>query len=276
MRPGAVPRHGLVAAACAALLGGGACAQEVPPPLKAATDLAPPPGGEPGKRLPIVLRARELNGQPDLETIASGDVEFRRGALVIRADRLTYDAPTDLARATGQVRVRKDGAVYSGPELQLQVQRFEGYFLQPRYEFLRLGSGGSADRVDFIDSARAVALNARYTSCPRDGSGDPDWVLETRRVRMDFETNEGIAEGAVLRFLGVPILAAPVLSFPLTDDRITEQITVLSARLAESQSYLAAKLHAADALLASLQSQQSMLTATIDSLNYSLYGTKNQ
>lgn len=61
-----------------------------------------------------------------------------------------------------------------------------------------------------------------------------------------------------------------------TDDRITAQITVLSARLAESQSYLAAKLHAADALLASLQSQQSMLTATIDSLNYSLYGTKNQ
>ena len=36
---------------------------------------------------------------------------------------------------------------------------------------------------------------------------------------FDFETNEGIAEGAVLRFLGVPILAMPVLSFPLTDAR---------------------------------------------------------
>ncbi len=68
-------------------------------------------------------------------------------------------------------------------------------------------------------TARAVAINARYTSCPRDGSGDPDWVLETRRVRMDFDTNEGVAEGAVLRFLGVPILAAPRLSFPLSDDR---------------------------------------------------------
>ncbi len=201
-----------------ALWGPGAWAQ-TPLPLKPATDLAPPPGGETGKRLPIVLRAREMSGQPDLQTVAEGDVEFRRGALVINADRLTYDAPGDLARATGSVRVRRDGAVYSGPELQLQLQRFEGFFLLPRYEFLRLGSGGNAERVDFIDSARAVALNARYTSCPRDGPGDPDWVLETRRVRMDFDINEGIAEHAVLRFLGVPILAAPALSFPLTDDR---------------------------------------------------------
>jgi LPS-assembly protein len=36
---------------------------------------------------------------------------------------------------------------------------------------------------------------------------------------MDFEANEGIAENAVLRFLGVPILASPILRFPLTDER---------------------------------------------------------
>ena len=39
------------------------------------------------------------------------------------------------------------------------------------------------------------------------------------RVKLDLEANEGVAEGAVLRFYGVPILAAPVLSFPLTDAR---------------------------------------------------------
>ena len=30
------------------------------------------------------------------------------------------------------------------------------------------------------------------------------------RVRIDLEANEGVAEGAVLRFLGVPILGFPV------------------------------------------------------------------
>ncbi|HEY9238956.1 MAG TPA: LPS assembly protein LptD, partial [Burkholderiaceae bacterium] len=47
----------------------------------------------------------------------------------------------------------------------------------------------------------------------------PAWLLSTDKVHLDFATNEGIAEGGVLRFYGVPILAAPRLSFPLTDDR---------------------------------------------------------
>jgi LPS-assembly protein len=187
--------------------------------LKRSSDLSLPPGGGAGRTLPLVLRARELRGRPDLEAVAEGDVELRRGPLVLRADRLSYDAPEDLARATGNVRIRRDGAVYSGPELELRVQRFEGFFLQPEFEFLRLKSGGRADRVDFIDSARSTAANAMYTSCPRDSPGEPDWLLKTDRVRLDFDANEGVAQGAVLRFLGVPILAAPTLSFPLTDAR---------------------------------------------------------
>jgi LPS-assembly protein len=44
-------------------------------------------------------------------------------------------------------------------------------------------------------------------------------VLKTDRVQLDFDRNEGIAEGAVLRFMDVPILALPTLSFPLGDGR---------------------------------------------------------
>jgi LPS-assembly protein len=188
-------------------------------PLKAAPELQPLPRGEGAGRLPIIVRAKELRGRPDLETLAEGDAEFRRGGLVIRADRLSYEHPDDLARARGNVRISRDGNVYSGPELQLHVQQFEGFFLEPSYHFGRTGAGGTAKRIDFLDEQRAVATGATYTSCPSDGSGGPDWLLSTDRVKMDFEANEGIAENAVLRFLGVPILAAPVLSFPLTDAR---------------------------------------------------------
>ena len=51
---------------------------------------------------------------------------------------------------------------------------------------------------------------ARYTSCPADGSGGPDWLLSADSVKLDLEASQGVAEGAVLRFLGVPILAAPL------------------------------------------------------------------
>jgi len=187
--------------------------------LTPSTTLQPLPRGEAARRLPIVLQARRLSSQPDLQALAEGDVEFRRGGLVIQADRLAYDTPLDLANARGHVRVSREGAVYTGPELELRVERFEGFFLQPEYEFVNLGTGGRADRIDFLGNARSRASNATYTSCPRAGPGEPDWVLQTRSVKIDLDANEGIADGAVLRFLGLPILALPSLSFPLNNAR---------------------------------------------------------
>lgn len=212
-----------LALAAGLLLGsGGAAAQSgtaTTDVLKPSTALQPLPRGEAGRQLPIVLQADRVSGRPDLEALAEGRVEFRRGGLVIRADRLGYDVPEDLARASGQVRISRNGAVYKGPELQLHVQRSEGYFLQPEFEFPLLGAGGRAERIDFIDASRSRATQAEYTSCPREGPEEPAWLLRTTAVRFDLEKNEGIAEGAVVRFQGVPILALPVLSFPLSDAR---------------------------------------------------------
>ena len=195
----------------------------VDPELERSTRLNPLPRAEAARSLPIVLQARTVRSQPDLETVAEGDVEFRRGGLVIRADRLAYDTPNDRANAKGHVQVMRDGAIYSGPELDIRVQRFEGFFLQPEFEFTALGAGGRADRIDFLGNSRSRATNASYTSCPREdlgaGGKEPAWVLKTDRVTIDLDANEGIAEGAVLRFLGTPILALPTLSFPLSDTR---------------------------------------------------------
>ena len=187
--------------------------------MEASRSLLPLPRGDDANRLPIVLQAETIRSQPDLETVAEGKVEFRRGGTVIKADRLAYDTAQDLAGATGNVRVSRGGAIYSGPELQLRVQRFEGYFLRPEFEFTQLGAGGRAERIDFYDSARSSATRAEYTSCPRDTPAEPAWVLRTDRVSIDLDSNEGVAEGAVLRFLNVPILALPSLSFPLSDAR---------------------------------------------------------
>jgi LPS-assembly protein len=216
-------RHSLLAA----VLGTtalSALAQPVPAAsgiaLRPAESLQAPPRGDAGRRLPIILRARELRARPDLDAQASGDVEFRRGSVVIRADQLNYDHAEDLAWATGNVVVSRDGNVFSGPELQLQVERFKGFFTQPTYRFARTGAGGKAARVELVDDHRAIASDATYSSCTiEDGDEEPVWIIKTRELRIDNETNEGVARDAVLRFYGVPILASPVLSFPLTDAR---------------------------------------------------------
>jgi len=169
-----------------------------------------------GSAEPMVIEADRLSGRPDLETIAEGGVNLKRGPLTLKADRIEYQQASDLVRATGDVEIRRNGNVFSGPEVQLRVQRFEGFFLQPKYHFERTDAGGSAERFVFLDESRGLAYGATYTSCP---APDPAWELKTDRVLLDTAADTGVAEGAVLRFYGVPILAAPSLSFPLSDAR---------------------------------------------------------
>jgi LPS-assembly protein len=187
--------------------------------LQASPQLQPLPRGEGARGLPTFLQADKLRIQPDVGSVAEGHVEFRRGGLVIRADRLAYDDAQDLATGSGKVRVSRDGARYSGPEFQLQLQRFEGYFLQPEFEFPLIGAGGRADRIDFLSSTQSRAKAAEYTSCPRNGVEEPAWLLRADSVTLNLEASEGMADGAVLRFQGVPILALPAMSFPLSDAR---------------------------------------------------------
>jgi LPS-assembly protein len=174
---------------------------------------------EAARPLPTILTARELRGRPDKDVVAEGDVELRRAGVVIKADRLSYDQITDLATARGNVEVSRDGNLFSGPEMEIKLRSFQGFFQNPTYFFGRVRAGGVAQRLDFLGEQRAVATQATYSSCPPDGSGGPAWLLTSDKVRLNFDENEGIAEGAVLRFLGMPILAAPRLSFPLTDER---------------------------------------------------------
>ena len=168
---------------------------------------------------PIILSARELRGRPDKDVVAEGDAVLSRAGVVIKANRLSYDQTTDLAEAKGRVEFSRDGNTFSGPEMALKLRSFEGFFDNPTYFFGRVRAGGVAKRLEFFGEQRAVATQATYTSCPPDGSGGPAWLLTSDKVRLNFDANEGIAEGAVLRFFGLPILAAPTLSFPLTDER---------------------------------------------------------
>ncbi len=59
-----------------------------------------------------------------------------------------------------------------------------------------------------------------------------------------------------------------------SEQRLQDQIDAMNVRIQTAQKTQMAKLQAADALLAQLTSQQSMLTSTIQSLNYTLYGAQ--
>ena len=60
--------------------------------------------------------------------------------------------------------------------------------------------------------------------------------------------------------------------YTATDKRLNDELATTNARISAMQSNLTLKLESADALLAQLTSQQTVLTASISSLNFTLYG----
>lgn len=164
----------------------------------------------------VTLTARSLQTQLDQETVATGDVEMRRAGLLLTADLVRYLESSELVVAEGHVRLSTANDLYSGTEAQFTLDARTGYVLQPTYHFGKTDAGGTASRIDLLGPRRVSALRANYSSCRRTDGEEPGWELRTDRLELDFDANEGIAHHAQLRFLGVPILVAPVLSFPAT------------------------------------------------------------
>jgi LPS-assembly protein len=173
------------------------------------------------KSLPVFVSGERLSGRSGQETVVEGNAQLRRGSTLIRADRLEYRQVESLALASGNVRINREGSVFEGTSLELNVETFAGSMQAPRYQFLSNQAQGEADRVDFIDHKRAVIHNATYSTCTRHPgpSWMPEWILRAASIRIDTESNEGVAEGALLSFKGFPLLPIPALSFPLTDER---------------------------------------------------------
>lgn len=205
----------------AAALAGEAPAVEAPLLLKASPQLAEEIAPDLVSKLPLFLSGDRMSTRTDLESVVEGSVVLRRAGTVIRANRMEYFQPTDQVIADGDVAINRKGDVFEGQHLELKVEAFEGFFTAPRYQFLRNGGHGQADKAEFLDESRTVVYNATYTTCRRSPLADwlPDWILRATRIELDTDEDVGVAEGAVLSFKGIPLLPIPAVSFPLTDKR---------------------------------------------------------
>ena len=171
--------------------------------------------------LPSFVMGQRLQGQTDGPVVIEGGAELRRHGTVIKADRLQFDQQSNEATASGNVLINRNGNRFEGPELQLNVETGRGHFEQPAFSLLESGGHGEARRVTFLGEDRLEATDARYSTCPRPPGSKwmPDWLVRADRIELDNAQEAGTAHGGVLEFQGVPILAAPYLSFPLSDKR---------------------------------------------------------
>ena len=210
----------LAAAAALCVLSGLAQAQALPPVRS--RPQPEPPKELPGSDVPppvVTLTADEVVSHIGGVTQASGKVEVKRLDMDLHADLLTYDRLSDTAHAQDHVRIDRGLDWFSADRVDLELTRSAGTLIGTEYELGARKAGGHAQRIELIDRQHYTAYAANYTSCSRDGPDDPDWIITGDQIDIDTSSNEGRAQHAVLRFLGVPILAVPSLTFPVTSDR---------------------------------------------------------
>lgn len=173
------------------------------------------------RQTPSFVFGDEIEGQNDGKITIRGRAELRRHDTSIRADLIEHDQSTGDSKAEGGVRIRREGDLFEGPYLELNTITDKGYFDQPEYVLLENEGKGDATRVDFIDKDHYAVHNGRYSTCPRPPGQrwEPDWLVRGKRIDLDQVEKVGTAYTGVLEFKGVPILAAPILSFPLSDER---------------------------------------------------------
>jgi LPS-assembly protein len=215
---------GQAAAANAAASAASGAASGASPASRLSFSLPAPQGSLHNGQAPLFFEADNLEGETGERTRATGSVRLRQGDLTVRADELTHTQADNTAKGVGHVVIMRNGNIFSGPELTLKLDTLEGEFIRPHFWFARTRAGGNAEHVAFLGSNRLRATKTTYSSCtpednPDGSPGEPAWSLKTSSVYLDFDANEGTADNAVIWFKGVPLLAAPSLTFPLNDAR---------------------------------------------------------
>ncbi len=168
------------------------------------------------QREPMFLRADRIDGQADIDVNARGKVDLRRHDVILKADTVHENLVTNDLDAKGDVRVLRDGNLFTGPSLHLNLDTNAGTMPSAGYRFGRTGGHGNATHITFINGEHVTAAHATYSTC----TANPlDWVLEASNLDLDYASNTGTASDARVRFKGVTILPMPYASFPLSDAR---------------------------------------------------------
>ncbi len=141
-----------------------------------------------------------------------------------------------------------------------------------------VGVSGADGTASLANAGLTLGTDGKMTFDDKQIAWMSDAQLEKVFALLDNKPGSLGSLAKDLEQLSDPItgtIAYELYSYDATDKRLTSQIEALSARVSATQSTLFAQLQAADALLAQLESQQNMITASLESLKFVLFG-KNE
>ena len=85
---------------------------------------------------------------------------------------------------------------------------------------------GCAKNIRFLSGNRTTFEDVSFTTCKRD---DDSWFISMNDLEIDEYDLTASGTGAVLHFQNVPIFASPWFAFPISNQRRSGFLTLLTA-----------------------------------------------
>jgi LPS-assembly protein len=152
----------------------------------------------------------------------SGDVQVKKGNVVINAEEMEYQRSRDVLTARGGLRLQADNALIIGDEARVSLSGSGGELDSSQLGNARIDNAriwlplnhlrGEATQVVLTGGQRMTLTGAAVTSCMQ---GNNDWVIKASELRLDRLKNQAVARHARLKVFNVPVLYSPYLSFPI-------------------------------------------------------------
>jgi len=210
---------------CAALAASASHAQQCPAPTFVYT-----PGAAviQGEDAPIQALADSVESKDGVVSL-DGNTTITWQGRRITAENASYNTETGEVEIEGDLSFAAEGIQLESKsaEIDLDDNRFRSGESSYEIDLNGKRATGRARSMERLDDGSFVMEAATYTSCPK---LDNSWFVKANRIELYPDDGLGIAKNVVLRFKGVPFLAVPVFSFPISPDRKTGFLAPVFAR----------------------------------------------
>lgn len=171
--------------------------------------------------------------------IAKGDVNIRRGDMLLIADKIVYNQKQDIIIADGNVTLLEaSGNVIMAEHVNLE-DKMERIVIEDIKIVLRDKSNMAARRFKKYKNDNKLLENVVYSPCDLCKDADPLWQIKARKVRHNAETQDVNYNDAFLEIKGVPIMYMPFFSHP--DPTVKRRSGVLPPSF-NSNNYFGARI----------------------------------
>ena len=177
---------------------------------------------------PLIAEADRVTSD-DGVVILEGNTTLKYQGRALSADNAEYNPKTGEVAVEGALRFLGQGIALESSNAFLDMDDNVFRTGQSDYEIDFNGRRASGSALGMSREANGNFLleGATYSSCP---PGDKSWFVRADSIVLNPDTGIGTARDLRLVFKGVPIIALPVFSFPITDKRKTGLLAPIIAR----------------------------------------------